>query len=626
MPAAPLRRFLTFFGKSLDNFFPYRYNKEVSIIVIRKRNIMKRGIPMPNLYGIDFTFRNLPENYRADLTPLSDENGIKRIGVHFDIPENTIPDPVTLVFEIPLINMMTAYYPLIGQFRQSRSLKPMWIPVTVESRVSGGEPLFSVIGHDENNSFTFTVDDVKTPIRIYASVIEETARLRMKVEFFYVAPGVLSAYDTALRLDFRTVPYTDALHDAEVYLAEVSDASPCYTPEEATYPMYSTWYSYHQKFDTEALVAECREATKMGMRAIIVDDGWQTDDNNRGYAYCGDWQITPNKIPDIHDLVSRIHALGMKVIFWYSVPFIGKHAALYPHFRDMLLDDPDNDWGMLDPRFPEVREFLIGKYVEAVRDWHLDGLKLDFIDSFALSSFSKKDDPRMDYADLYAACDRLMTDVRTAVQNENPEVMIEFRQAYIGTAVQSYGNMFRVGDCPNDALTNRLSAMDMRLVMHRVAVHSDMLMWHPDDTVESAARQLLNVFFTVPQISVRLSEIRPEHKKMLDHYLSVWTQHRDVLLFGSFLPEGVDGSYTYLHMDNENEVFKIDFGKNVCRVGDRRPVTYLNVTSKKHIYLDLVDPRHVTVFAPDGTVAEDRTYPAGIHVVSVPLSGMMTVR
>ena len=30
------------------------------------------------------------------------------------------------------------------------------------------------------------------------------------------------------------------------------------------------------------------------MESIIVDDGWQTDDNNRGYAYCGDWAVTPN--------------------------------------------------------------------------------------------------------------------------------------------------------------------------------------------------------------------------------------------------------------------------------------------------------------------------------------------
>ena len=36
----------------------------------------------------------------------------------------------------------------------------------------------------------------------------------------------------------------------------------------------------------------------------------------------------------------------------------------------------------LDPRYPEVRQYLIDTYVKALRDWELDGFKLDFIDRF----------------------------------------------------------------------------------------------------------------------------------------------------------------------------------------------------------------------------------------------------
>ena len=53
----------------------------------------------------------------------------------------------------------------------------------------------------------------------------------------------------------------------------------------------------------------------------------------------------------------------------------------------------------------------------------------------------------------------------------NPEVMLEFRQSYIGPAVRKYGNMLRVGDCPIDAIKNRQDIVNMRLTSGKTAVH-----------------------------------------------------------------------------------------------------------------------------------------------------------
>ena len=365
----------------------------------------------------------------------------------------------------------------------------------------------------------------------------------------------------------------------------------------------------------------------MGMDTILVDDGWQTDDNNRGYAYCGDWEITKNKIPDIHAFVKGVHDLGMKVIFWYSVPFVGKHSRAFQHFEGMFLDDPKSDFCMIDPRFPEARAFLIDKYVAAVRDWGLDGLKLDFIDSFRLTEFSKAQDPRMDIPALVDAIDRLMTDIKLALLRVNPEVLIEYRQAYIGPAMQTYGNMFRVGDCPNDSLVNRMSAIDMRLCMHSVAIHSDMLMWHSDEPVEIAARQLLNIFFTVPQISVRLNEIPADHKAMLTHYLRLWNDHRETLLAGDCLPEGVDGSYTSLRLDGKEEVFALLFGTQVFAYTGKKPLYLLNVTAKTDLYLDLshTGKRSYHIYDCCGKCLSEGGLDTGIHKVQISLSGMLVL-
>ncbi|MEL7220878.1 MAG: hypothetical protein AAGJ93_06130 [Bacteroidota bacterium] len=41
----------------------------------------------------------------------------------------------------------------------------------------------------------------------------------------------------------------------------------------------------------------------MGYKLIILDDGWQTLDNNRGYDYTRDWQ--PDRFEDMPGFVKK---------------------------------------------------------------------------------------------------------------------------------------------------------------------------------------------------------------------------------------------------------------------------------------------------------------------------------
>jgi alpha-galactosidase len=64
-------------------------------------------------------------------------------------------------------------------------------------------------------------------------------------------------------------------------------------------------------------------------------------------------------------------------------------------------------------------------------------------------------DERRDYHSLEDAVDALMAETADTLRGINPEVLIEFRQRYVGPAIRKYGNMLRVKDCPNDAIRNR---------------------------------------------------------------------------------------------------------------------------------------------------------------------------
>jgi alpha-galactosidase len=65
-----------------------------------------------------------------------------------------------------------------------------------------------------------------------------------------------------------------------------------------------------------------------------------------------------------------------------------------------------------------------------------------------------------------------------------------------------------------------------------------MIMWHPEESVEAAALQVLNILFSVPQISMRLAEISPEHRQMLKFWTGYWNANKDVLLDGDFRAVG----------------------------------------------------------------------------------------
>ena len=319
-----------------------------------------------------------------------------------------------------------------------------------------------------------------------------------------------------------------------------------FVPEFAKMPMDSLWYSFHQNLDYEKIIEECKNASKLGLKTVIIDDGWQTDDNNRGYAFCGDWEVCEKKMHNMKELVTEIHNIGMKVILWYSVPFMGVNSRHFNEFKTMLLDESGDKktFFALDPRYKEVRSYLSSLYEKAVKEWDLDGLKLDFIDSFVLKGESLKKDKRRDLESLEDTIHSLMSETKEKLTTLKSDILIEFRQSYVGPSIRKYGNMLRVGDCPGDVITNRSQIINLRFTSGKTAVHSDMIMWNKNDSVENAAAQFINVIYSVPQVSMLINELSEEHKKMLKFLIEFWNENRDVLLNGKLTAENPECEYS----------------------------------------------------------------------------------
>lgn len=440
--------------------------------------------------------------------------------------------PVKISFLIPSIEVHYIWTPKIDLIR---ALNPSWYANLYTSNAFTGAPVNSLMRYDDKNICTWAFSDTFETAVMRSWALEESGMYECSIKLFEKGGAARKNYSAVLRLDMRSVRYDRALEDVQLWWCEGAPNAPLTVPDAARHAMYSTWYSYHQKLHTEALLSECREAKKLGCGAIIIDDGWQTADGSRGYAYCGDWHLCREKIADMHGFCEAVHALGMKVMLWYSVPYIGIKSQKYNIFKDKVIAFITDEWAVLDTRYPDVREFLISTYEAALKEWDIDGFKLDFVDDFVVippEQIGVKEG--MDYADMLHATDALFSECQQRLNGIKQDVLIEFRQTFNGPVIRHYGNMLRSVDSPIDSDENRVRIANLRLLAGDTAVHSDMLMWHYNDTVQSAAMQLANVFFSVPRISMRLSELRNDHKQMLGFYMSLWNKWREVLLSGVF--------------------------------------------------------------------------------------------
>ena len=479
---------------------------------------------------------------------------------------------------------------------KDKSLPPTWQNNWPDSCAMSCAPVTSLVGYGDENRITVASSDAKNKVKLQIAVVEATAEVECGV--FTEVGCYVSEYSAVIRIDRRNIPFYEAVADVSRWWETFPGYESVPVPDIAKRPMYSTWYSYHQDIDTERFLEECRYFKALGCDAIIVDDGWQISKNGGGYVNCGDWEVSPDKIADIKAFSDAVHETGMKLMLWFSIPFLGKNSKVRERFKDKTLYDADYmGVSVLDPRYPDVREYLIGIYENAAKNWGLDGLKLDFIDSFCQSEEVKEG---MDYVSCFDAVDRLMKDVVKTLKAVKPDMLIEFRQSYIGPLMRTFGNIFRSGDCPEDSLTNRLNILSLRQTSGETAVHSDMIMWHKNEPAEQAAYQLTNVLFSVPQISVSCSVITEEQKKMLANYLSFWNKYRDVLLSGRMTYKGYASNYDFVSSELGETLVGAIYGGGAAKLsGEHENIVLVNAEPETEIIVDIAPGGNYTVLVTD---------------------------
>jgi alpha-galactosidase len=144
------------------------------------------------------------------------------------------------------------------QSREQPWIPPDWLPPRTTS-LTRDAPVGCLLGPDDRNILCYALAETTRPVQIRAGVSEETGEFRFRVE--HDLRG-----DEPLRLLLDTAPrhFADSLARVAAWWSRQDRHRSPAVPDAARRPVYSTWYSHHQRVSA-AEVARCtRLAAELG--------------------------------------------------------------------------------------------------------------------------------------------------------------------------------------------------------------------------------------------------------------------------------------------------------------------------------------------------------------------------
>ena len=162
--------------------------------------------------------------------------------------------------------------------------------------------------------------------------------------------------------------------------------------------LINNWEATYFDFTTEKLLAIAREASKLGIEMLVMDDGWFGNrfDDNRAL---GDWFVNEEKLTGgLKYLVDEVNKLGMKFGIWLEPEMISPDSDLYRAHPDWAIQIPGRTAGLarnqyvLDMSRPEIQDYIFDLVAGILRSANIEYVKWDMnrpladIGSYALSA------------------------------------------------------------------------------------------------------------------------------------------------------------------------------------------------------------------------------------------------
>lgn len=144
--------------------------------------------------------------------------------------------------------------------------------------------------------------------------------------------------------------------------------------------LINNWEATYFDFDTDKLISIAKEASKLGIEMLVMDDGWfgHRDADN---SSLGDWFVYEKKLKGgLKNLVDEVNKLGMKFGIWFEPEMISPDSELYKQHPDWAIQVKGRELTLcreqyvLDYSRADVRD-----YVYSMMKGILDSANIEYI-------------------------------------------------------------------------------------------------------------------------------------------------------------------------------------------------------------------------------------------------------
>jgi alpha-galactosidase len=476
----------------------------------------------------------------VEITPVGDLTDTFLLRLCVEVPQQqrfTLRD-VSVEWSVPIVDVHGLYFG--GNPMAELAYLPFW-EISKQICANRGVPYIALINRNGESRVAFGTLDQLTETSMTAQLSEITRCYHFRLQ----KPANKDSTGQVIQVEGR---WEEVLFVSRAYQAwpevlkhyvrltdEITQPAKMPVPEHAFDPVFCSWTAIHHDVSHDWVLRNARLAADLGFRTWITDDGWFIEKGRFGdYRHAGDWTPSTQKFPDLKQHVEAVQELGFRYILWVAPFMVGDDSQAAQEYAHLLTTGQErNYFHNLSPWHNETRQ-IVGNLLERlIRDYELDGLKIDFLDSISVHT------ARINGANdqtLGSSFYHLLHDVTERLLAIKRDLLIEFRNSYANLASRSYANIYRSSDVPINFSLNRWQAVMLRLLTPDRAIHLDPALWHCEETNVNVAVHLMNLLVSVPMVSIELDQYPQSHLDLIRYWIGFYNIHRDTLIHGEFKP------------------------------------------------------------------------------------------
>ncbi len=485
--------------------------------------------------------------------------------VHFDLPEGPLGE-YRISAQQPCIDIQRSW---VGKFHAWEGLELTSIALNFSFETSANHSLPVVCNYTragENRGVVGLLNHVP-PTKVNQRVVMDSPPMHL-LQTQFTRSLKTGGFRETVVIGRCKGHFADAIRRFMTFCREKQGIEALPTPEWAREPVWCSWYSHLYLLTQPDVEAQIPHLKKLGIRTIVIDASWfQLKNTDTGATWeSGDYRMNETFFPDFRGLARRVHAEGMRIMLWCAPLFVGEHAKKRKLLAPYCTWDGTTRTIILCPFCEESKAHARELAERMMRDYDLDGLKLDFMDQLNTPCV----DPAHDHGDGNhgAAMIEFMRALRDAILGVKPDAAIEYRISYSNLTTLPFANCHRGNDAPYDADYMRRENSYLRLFCeYPSAVWSDYAYWHAQEKPENISLMLGGQIFSggVPTLSIDFTKCTDKERQLVARWMKFYRLHRDTLAKAELTVHSADSvlSVTSLQNAAQGEAFVLLAGQHI---------------------------------------------------------------